>query len=948
MNDNGPNGSSRRIMPHEDGHRRSFPRAVMKKLPFSQVPLWWADLPLRWKGFTVVLIPVTALICGFASVYVVGLKEDDAETWVNHTSAVRYHIRKVLNAVVDAETAVRGFVISRDPQFLNLYESSRQVFPRSARELTNLVADNSAETARLNEIKELAEARLNLLSTLVGVVKTKDDATIMEQERQLIVQGKALMDKLRPKVTAMDEEETSLQEIRNRELQTARALNTKMIGLSALFGVLGGVAGMVLFSRGIVERVKKIQSNAEHLAKELTLDPMPSSNDEIGELGRRLEDASHLLSSNRQAMREGDARLQAVLDNAPSIIYVKDLDGKFILVNRAFASLLRVSKEEIIGKTGHDLYPAKEADVFQANDRVAHAAGMPVQCEEILRRKDGIHTFISSKFPLCNANGEAYALCGISTDITERKQAENELRQNKHELEAAVHTNQLIMDNSRDVICTINAAGNFLTVSAACEALWGYKREELIGRAYIDLVYPDDIPKTDQAATDIMAGRAVSDFENRYVRKDGSLVNVMWSAYWSPADNIMFCVAHDITERAQAASALAAAKAEADRASQAKSEFLSRMSHELRTPLNAILGFAQILQLDAKTNGDQESADQILRAGDHLLELINEVLDISRIEAGRLSISTEPVEVGGVIRECIQLIGPLSEQRHVDLKTSDDEACEKYVLADRQRLKQVLLNLLSNAVKYNRENGRVAISCEPAEEKTLRLKVRDTGRGMTSQDLERLFSPFERLQADRTSTEGAGLGLALSKRLVELMGGRIGVESAPRKGSLFWIELPQTEAPVQRLEHDGSAGELALREDIDSAEKTLLYIEDNLSNLRLIERIFEKQPRIKLLAAMQGGLGLDLAREHCPDLILLDVNLPDIPGAEVLRRLRGEKRTGDIPVVVVSADATARQIDRLMAAGATDYLVKPIEVKKFLRAVEKVLGPREAAPVDFE
>src|SRR4029077_10048392 len=191
------------------------------------------------------------------------------------------------------------------------------------------------------------------------------------------------------------------------------------------------------------------------------------------------------------------------------------------------------------------------------------------------------------------------------------------------------------------------------------------------------------------------------------------------------------------------------------------------------------------------------------RAGDHLLELINEVLDISRIEAGRLSISTEPVEVGGVIRECIQLIGPLSEQRHVDLKTSDDEACEKYVLADRQRLKQVLLNLLSNAVKYNRENGRVAISCEPAEEKTLRLKVRDTGRGMTSQDLERLFSPFERLQADRTSTEGAGLGLALSKRLVELMGGRIGVESAPRKGSLFWIELPQTEAPVRRLEHDG-------------------------------------------------------------------------------------------------------------------------------------------------
>lgn len=918
----------------------------MNRLLFSRVRRWWADLPLLRKGFIVVLIPVPALICGFASLYAVQRAEDRGEDWILHTTLVLGNLHDTQKALFDAQEAVRGFVISRQEEFLVPYWKAQNTLPQRLLALGGLVKDNADQAARLNDLDQLATERLQRLANIIDAARQNNQSKVTALENELRSESKTSTGRLRVRFNEMEQEEDRLQMERSEELQHVRRMSLMIIGASAVFGLLGGLAAMRSLSRGIVNRIHFIGNNAERLAKALPLEPETACGDEIGELGRRLEDASTVLSSNQRALRESEARLQAVLDNALSVIYVKDLDGKFVLVNRALASLLDTSREEIIGKTGHDLYSANEADVFQQNDRAALEVGMPVQTEEILRRKDGIHTFISSRFPLRDANGDTYAVCGISTDITERKQAEDELRQRKRELEAAVHTNQLIMDNSLDVICTTNAAGNFLTVSAACETLWGYKREELIGRAYIDVVVPADIPKTDQAMADIMAGNAVGDFENRCVRKGGSFVNVMWSAYWSARDRIMVCVAHDITQRAQTDALVAAAKAEAERASQAKSEFLSRMSHELRTPLNAILGFAQILQLDAKTNADRESVDQIYRAGHHLLELINEVLDFSRIEAGRLSISTEPVEVGDVIRECAQLIRPLAEERHVDLKISDDEACEKYVLADRQRLKQVLLNLLSNAIKYNREDGSVAISCEPAKAKMLRLKVHDTGYGITAQDLQRLFSPFERLQADATATEGTGLGLALSKRLAELMGGRIGVESIPGEGSLFWIELPQTEAPVQRLERDVSASRFDLGEDVDSAEKTLLYIEDNPSNLRLIERILEKQPRIKLLAAMQGELGLDLARQHCPDLILLDVNLPDISGAEVLRRLLGEEKTADIPVVVLSADATKRQVDQLMAAGATDYLVKPIEVRKFLRVVETILYSKEPAPVN--
>jgi nitrogen-specific signal transduction histidine kinase/CheY-like chemotaxis protein len=382
------------------------------------------------------------------------------------------------------------------------------------------------------------------------------------------------------------------------------------------------------------------------------------------------------------------------------------------------------------------------------------------------------------------------------------------------------------------------------------------------------------------------------------------------------------------------------AKEAADKANAAKSEYLSRMSHELRTPLNAILGFAQLLELEDLGEEQRENLHFILSAARHLLALINEVLDIAAIEAGRLPLSLEPVAVADVVAETVSLIRPLADQHQV-LLVSPSQEFQVHVLGDRQRLKQILLNLLSNAVKYNRQGGRVELECSPAEGDRLRLEVLDTGPGIAPEAIDQLFVPFERLGVEESGVEGAGLGLPLSRRLAEAMGGTLEVATTVGQGSRFWVELPVAEGQVERAERKQELEMPAAPEP--ESPLTVLYIEDNLSNLQLVERVLSRRPGVRLISAMRPQLGLELAAEHDPDLILLDLHLPDMPGQEVFRRLQAEPRTAQVPVVVLSADARPSLIDELLGQGVRAFMTKPLDVKELLELLNTIATERAPA-----
>ena len=379
------------------------------------------------------------------------------------------------------------------------------------------------------------------------------------------------------------------------------------------------------------------------------------------------------------------------------------------------------------------------------------------------------------------------------------------------------------------------------------------------------------------------------------------------------------------------------AREAAEEANRSKSEFLSRMSHELRTPLNAVLGFAQLLESEDLGAANHDSVQQIIKGGRHLLDLINEVLDITRIETGAFQLSPEPVLVSEALADVTALTGPLASQAGIHLVSGSSDRCDVHVLADRQRLNQILLNLISNAIKYNRPGGTVSVTCEPDEDARLRIGVHDTGHGIRPEHIDLLFTPFERLGAEHTTVEGTGIGLALSRHLAEAMGGTLDVDTTPGQGSTFWLTLPVVEGPVDRYERLYPS----ITEPTAPAgppTRTVLYIEDNLANLRLVERILASDPTVELVAAMQGRLGVDLAREHRPALILLDLHLPDLTGDEVLRQLRDDPATRGIPVAILSADATPGQIRRLLAEGAHSYLTKPLDVAELRQLVETVAG----------
>jgi PAS domain S-box-containing protein len=494
---------------------------------------------------------------------------------------------------------------------------------------------------------------------------------------------------------------------------------------------------------------------------------------------------------------------------------------------------------------------------------------------------------------------------------------------------------RLLVEGVKDyAILMLGPDGTIVSWNSGGERIKGYRADEVIGR-HFSIFYTAEAVERGHPQHELTVARRDGRFEEEgwRVHKDGTQfwASVVITALFGPGGELRGFgkVTRDMTERRLVQEAERTARAAAERASRAKTEFLSGMSHELRTPLNAVLGFAQVLALDPLTPQQRDAVDQITGAGQLLLGLVDELLDISRIEAERMTVSLEPVHVGGLILECVELIEPISVEHQVRMIAPPRRDMTAYVTADQQRLKQVVMNLLSNAVKYNRSGGTVRVEVAAGEAR-VRISVCDTGPGLEAEDLDRLFVPFERLAASAGGVAGTGLGLALSKRLIELMHGTITVESQPGAGSVFSVELERAEGP----ELDAAAG-------LDTAAprlSTVLYIEDNLANLHLVEMVLSRMAGVEVLTAMQGQLGVELSRSHRPDLILLDLHLPDMDGEDVARVLRAGDATREIPIVILSADAYSSVRRRLLAMGVEAYMTKPFNVAELLALVERLLA----------
>jgi PAS domain S-box-containing protein len=568
-------------------------------------------------------------------------------------------------------------------------------------------------------------------------------------------------------------------------------------------------------------------------------------------------------------------------------------------------------------------------------------------------RKDG------SRFPaivsvtaLRDDQGAIIGYLLIGTDNSARKQVEAEQMKLDQRLRDQQFYTRSLIESNIDALMTTDPAGIITDVNKQMEALTGCTRDELIGAPFKN--YFTDPERAEAGIKQMLREKKLTNYELTARARDGKTTVVSYNAttFYDRDRKLqgVFAAARDVTEPKRLDQALKEqnvelkrARSAAEKANLAKSDFLSSMSHELRSPLNAILGFAQLMNSDSPppTPSQTASIDQILHAGWYLLELINEILDLAQIESGRFALSSEPTSLSEVMCECQAMIEPQGQKRGLTM-TFPRFNLPCFVNADRTRLKQILINLLSNAIKYNQPNGTVVVEAVRAggRPERVRISVRDTGAGLPPDMLVQLFQPFNRLGQERSAEEGTGIGLVMSKRLVELMGGEIGVESTVGEGSVFWFELNAAAAPELAVDRADATAGAQPEVPRGGLLRTLLYVEDNPANLMLIEQLIARRPDMRLLTATDGTRGIQLARANQPEVILMDINLPGISGIEALKILREDPETAHIPVVALSANAMPRDIEKGLQAGFFRYLTKPIKVNEFMETLDAVMKLR--------
>ncbi|MEX2655170.1 MAG: CHASE3 domain-containing protein [Acidimicrobiia bacterium] len=882
------------------------------------------------RGLMVASVAFLALLVAIAVLVYLENRQLEADRQVSRSLEIRSAIQDVRGLLVDAETGVRGFLLTGEEEFLEPYEDAISGLQPALDHLETLVMDDAVQTERLELVRRGADQRLD---GLADQLQPADETTRLRE----LDFGRAVMDGLRGDLAAMEAVEDQRLAERNADADRTRGILAAFIPAAGMIGVLGLVA-TVTFALRLTRRVARITENAVRLGTGEPLAPIPTTDDEVGRLGVAIIEAASLLRTREDELRVAREFLEYLVDEGPVVMFRERLgeSQELTYVSPNVERVLGVSLESATGRQrfSASLLAPEHRDAFREGARAAaDGAVNGWYGEYAITADDGSERWVAIDVKVQRtASGDPGHLLGYVLDITDRVTASGEAR------EAEQRYFRLFEGIPTGMVST-TPTGTIVDANPALAHMLGYDSVDALLAETPDItaLYAD--PEERARFLDAVSrSGAVTGFEMRFRRRDGSLIDVAASArVLRGADGTPVGLEGtliDVTGRKQAEDEMRLARAEAERANQAKSTFLSRMSHELRTPLNSIIGFAQLLELsdpplEARS---QESVSHILKGGRLLLELIDEVLDIAQVEAGRLNLSLEPVDVAEILLESIDLIRPMAAGRSVEIMVEPGE--ERHVLADRQRLKQAFLNLLSNAVKYNRPGGSVEVAYATTNGE-LATSFTDTGAGITADQLGRLFTPFDRLGADATDQQGTGLGLVLSRHLIEAMGGKLSVESTPGEGSTFTISLPRTDP--HDAEMDRTDPKRAANIRADRNQKMVIYIEDNPSNVELIERILALRSHISLEVAMQGSLGLDLIGQHHPDLVLLDLHLPDMDGKDVLEEMRADPVTRHIPVLIISADASPGQIQRLLDAGATGYVTKPIDVLELLRQVDDLL-----------
>src|SRR6202162_2306142 len=657
-----------------------------------------------------------------------------------------------------------------------------------------------------------------------------------------------------------------------------------------------------------------------------------------------------------EALLEAGALQSAIFNSANFSSIATDAKGVIQIFNVGAERMLGYTAAEVVNRiTLADLHDPQEviaqATALSLEFAIPIAPGFEALVFKASRGIEDIYelTYIrkdGSRFPaivsvtaLRDERGGIIGYLLIGTDNTARKQVEAEQKKLDQRLRDQQFYTRSLIESNIDALMTTDPSGIITDVNKQMEALTGCTRDELIGAPFKN--YFTDPQRAEAAIKLVLREKNVTNYELTAHARDGKKTVVSYNATtFYDRDRTLqgvFAAARDVTERKRLDQALQdknveleRAKIAAEKANLAKSDFLSSMSHELRTPLNAILGFAQLMESDSPppTPSQKISIGQILHAGWYLLKLINEILDLAQIESGKLSLSPEPISLGEVMVECQTMIDPQRQKRGIKMTFPKfDTPC--FVSADRTRLKQVLVNLLSNSIKYNQPGGTVVVECTASTPERTRISVRDTGAGLTPEKLTQLFQPFNRLGQESSAEEGTGIGLVMSKRVVELMGGVIGVESTVGVGTVFWFELSTAAAPQPAVDAAEPTAAAEVQEKYGAPLRTLLYVEDNPANLKVVEQLIARRPNMRLLSAINGNLGIKLARRSQPEVILMDINLPGMSGIEALKILREDPATAHIPVIAISANAMPRNVEKGLQAGFFWYLTKPIKVKEF-------------------